>query len=226
MIYRTFLSEHRTDKYEGRITVLKRRVFFAEQAIRPTGDAGIGETHEVLLVENGWIVLSAWVNVKDPSPINTTVDLGYGPVPNYWGNGLAIDSIGRSDSMLTSSVTAYMEDVLVATEQFTTEFIVNGASYGDHVSVSSTNDADVADVTLTGFVISPNIVAVTIINTTEGELSLPTLALDLLVNKAPLSGQPVLLTSGDTIDITATTDTKDVDIDSGVTEVCALVARI
>jgi len=222
MNYTTFLTPHKTSRKHGEVELIERTVDFSLQSL----DAGVPDTHQLINIEGGWLVLSASVNVITAAPTNATIDLGYGGIPSYWGSGLRIDTVGRVNTIFTATKTATMPDVVRNKEQFTTEVDVVGAMYGDHVSVSSQDDADIADVTFSGYVIKPGVVAINVINPTQGGLSLPTLTLEVVVKRAPYNGVLLVQSDTDTIDITATTDALDVDIDSGVIIVSALVVRV
>ena len=220
MIYTTFLGGHKMRVFESMVKLYRRKIYFGEQAL----DAGEGDVHRIIPVETGDVVLSAWVNIKEVAPVNATIDLGYGTIPNYWGNGLPLDAVGIAPTILNQAATLYPY-AIVSGLQEAIDVDVDGASYNDHVVVSP-EGADIADMVLTGHVISPNVVAVRIINVTGGELDAPSVAATIIVNKAPLASQPVIFAGADTIDIKATTDTKDVNISSGVIEVCALILRV
>lgn len=223
--YTTFLKNYRLQRYQGAIQLFKKSgINFGVQSLDAASDGG--GVHEVISVQSGWIVLNAWINVDVACPAYSTVDLGYGSVVNQWGKGLLLDSVGSVRTALTATKAVYPPDKIFGVgEQFETVVDVPGARFGDLVSVSNMNNAGMGSATLEGYVIGDNRVGINIINTSEGELSLPTLSLDVVVSKAPMVGHPVMFDSKDTIDIKATTDIRDVDIDSGNITVYALIFR-
>lgn len=226
MIYTTFREPHRTSRYDGRLQLMKRSVNFSVQGLLPT-NGGQADVHEVMYVERGWVLLSAWVNVEIAAPTHSTIDLGYGDMPNQWGRALLIDSTGPIRTALAATIVTYPPDKIFGKgEQYETVVDVPGAGFGDLVSVYNTTNADMGSATVTGYIIGPDRVGINLVNTSEGELSIPTLSLDVMVSKAPMVGHPVTFQSEDTIDITATTDMADVDITSGSIDVCALVLRV
>lgn len=219
MIYTTFLGGHKARVFEGTTKLYRQKVYFSTQFL----DAGDSDVHQVIPVKAGDVVLAAWIDIKEAAPSNATVDLGYGTVVNYWGNGLPLDAVGIASTILSQSATLYPYAIASGLQE-AIDVDVDGASYNDQVMVSP-DGADIADMVLTGHVISPNTVAVRIINVTGGILDAPSIATNIVVNKAPLASQPVVFTGADTIDIKATTDTKDVNISSGSIEICALILR-
>lgn len=219
MIYTTFLGGHKSRVFESMIKLYRRKVYFGTQPL----DAGEGDVHQVIPVRAGDVVLGTWIDVKEAAPVDATIDLGYGTIPNYWGNGLSLDAVGIAPTILNQVATLYPYAIASGLQE-AIDVVVNGASYNDQVTVSPDN-VDIADMVLTGHVISPNTVAVRIINVTGGELDAPSIAATIVVNKAPLASQPVIFANEDTIDMKATTDTQNVNISSGSVEVCALILR-
>ena len=222
MIYKNFLN-FRRQRYDNKLFVLRTRgVNFTIQSL----DAGDGDVHECIPISAGHIVLYAWIEVDAVCPDNSTVDLGTGTSPNYWGSGLYLDATGHAASVLTSLDNVYPPDVIKAGEEYATQVDIVGASHGDMVTVSSTTNVDTADVRFSGEVIRPNVVGISIQNTTNGGLSLPDLALATSINKAPKANTPYVFSANDTIDIKATTDDQDVNITSGNITVSALVLKL
>jgi len=218
-IYQTFLN-HNIQRHKDRVRLLQKGgINFTNQSL----DAGAGDVHEVIAIKPGTVVLSAFVTVNTAAPTNSTIDLGYGSVPNYWGTGLPIDTAGYASTIRAATQTVYPPDKIMGGDQWNTEVAVTGALYGDSVTVQSANDVDVADIALNGNVFRPGVVTVNLVNMSKGELSLPTMSLNVVVNRAPMIANPVLFGSSDTIDITATTDVQDVNITSGIISVKALV---
>lgn len=119
---------------DNQLTIMRNIVDCSKQTL----DAGDGDVGQVLNIEAGTTVLTAWARVITAETTNGTIDIGYGDDVDHWGDGVAID----------------------------------------------TDDA---------------VVGATI--------------------------APVYFASDDTIDIKATTDTADVDIDGAKLEVCALVLK-
>jgi len=104
------------------------------------------------------------------------------------------------------------------------EIEVAGATWGDHVSVIPSDE--VLGMLLTGNVIHPNRVEVTMTNITDDKVLNPDkMTFTVVVNKAPLAGVPWMVQSADTIDVKATTDLEDVDINSGAIDVFAKIIR-
>jgi len=137
---------------------------------------------------------------------------------------LLLESTGVAESTLSSLETVYPPDKIFGKgEMWTTQVNIDGAALGDLVTVTSTTNADMAEIQLTGYVSRGNTVVIAANNITDGEISLPTLYLAVVLDKAPKANKPVIFSSSDAIGITATTDTVDVDIDSGNITVYALI---
>ncbi len=221
MLFDTFLRDFKVTKTPGVVELHRNKVFFASWPL----DAGTADVLPVLNVRAGDIVLDAWVDVQTVCPVNSTIDLGYGSVVNYWGNGLALDVIGKAPTVYSSTATLTPYN-LRDKNQETVSFVVNGASLNDHVLISP-DGVDVADVMFSGYVEEANYVAIRTTNITgDYALDLPTVSANVVVNKAPFRGMPWTVTAADTIDIKATTDTADVNINSGILFVYALVIRV
>lgn len=221
MLFNTFLREYKVTKTPGVVELHRNKVYFASQAL----DAGDGDVHQVLNVRAGNIVLAAWVDVQTVCPVGSTIDLGYGTVVNYWGNGLALDAVGKAPTIFSATATLKPYN-LRDKNQETVSLRIAGVGFNDHVSVAP-DGADVADVAFSGYVEETNYVAIRTTNLTgDYSLDLPTVSAHVVVNKAPLAGASVVFASADTIDIKATTDTDDVNINSGSLFVYALIVRV
>jgi len=220
MIHTTFLGGTRERKYQGKEQLWMRNIDFAEKSL----DAGDGDVHQIFNVHDGDIVLDFWGKVLTAAPTNSTLDFGYGTVTNYWGNGVPIDATGGAPRIISG--TDVWQSQLVADQiEETIEIEVNGASFGDLVSLHS--NYNIYDMSLTGHVVSPNFVAVQLVNITGGGIKiLDDMTITAVVNKAPLASVPVSFSAADTLDIKATTDTKDVNISSGQMAIYARVIRI
>ncbi len=214
MIYQTFLNNSRLQRHRDRHRLIEKRGINFEVQSLDARDEG-GGVHQVINIKPGTLVLNVVTKVDVAGPAFATIDVGYGDVTNYWGNGLRIDSTGYANTMLKASATIYPEDKILAGEQDTIEVSVQGAAYGDLVTVTSTNRVDMADIALNGNVYRPDTVTVNLTNISNGELSLPAMSILVMVNKAPMAINPVLFQERDTIDIKATVDHYDVNLDSG-----------
>lgn len=78
-----------------RLAILRAKVDFGHQAL----DAGLGDVHQVLDIPAGTYVLKVWVTTDTAVPHATqspgaTIDVGYGTDPDYWGDGLKIQTAG------------------------------------------------------------------------------------------------------------------------------------
>ena len=221
MIYTTFLDNSRTHRKESPLLLMWNKIYFATKAL----DAGEGDLHQVMHIQADDIVLNAWIKVITACPANATVDLGYGTVQNYWGNGLALDAVGHAATILTGTAAIETHN-LPNKNQLEIDVVIDGAAFNDHVMISP-NDEAASDLVLAGHVSWANRVTIRVLNLIEGTSYLPgDLNAQIIVNKAPLAAKPLVFSSSDTIDIKATTDTADVNISSGVIEVYALVARV
>lgn len=202
------------------IHLVRRSVNFKTKGL----DAGNGEAHRVIEVRSGDVVLSAWINVLEACPAYSTVDFGYGTIPNLWGNGLRLDSTGPVRTVLSASKTIDFISLDSGAMEMT-EIEIDGAAYDDQVIV--TPSVFTQDLVLTGYV-SDSIhkrVTVQLANMTGEKMNLPSMTLNVVVNKAPISPQPFAFTAADTIDVRATTDGKDVNITSGIIDIYALVLK-
>jgi len=219
MIYNDFLGGVRQHVIENAEKLIRRRVYFGTQSL----DAGDGDVHQVFYVNPNDIVLDVWADVITAAPTNATIDIGYGGITNFWGNGLAIDAVGVARKIV-SGTTTWNPPVIEDKSEVTIEIEIDGASLGDQVMVSG--NIDMADMGLSGYVISPNYVAVQLANNTGGILDiLQDIDISVFVNKAPLAPVQKTFTANDTIDIKATTDTEDVNISSGVLDLYMRVLR-
>jgi len=219
--YNTFLRDYKVKKADSAIELRRQKVFFATKSL----DAAGGDVHQVIDVRADEVVLDAWVDVQTACPANATIDLGYGTVVNYWGNGLALDSTGKVATILSATATLAPYN-LRDKNQETVSLRVAGACFNDHVSVAP-DGADVADVAFSGYVEAANYVAIRTTNITgDYSLDLPTISANVIINKAPLRGSPLHFSAADTIDIKATTDIADVDINSGSLFVYALIVKV
>ena len=207
----TFLNAAKTRAHEKGLTLLSRKAYFGVE------NASAGDVFEMLQLLSGDIVFAAWANVISKGDSNATIDLGYGTDPDYFGNAMPVDALGHCRTMLTGSLTWDAPEVADGIEE-TNEIEIDGARFGDHVTVSS--GMDLADMSLTGEVISNNNIAVHLLNLTGGTLDLASQVIDVAVNKAPQMGSPLILSASDTIDITA----NDA-LTQGIIEVSALIFR-
>jgi len=202
--------------------VIRQKIYFTNDPL----DAGRGLLHKAINVLQGDIVTAVWLDVVDACPENATVDIGYGSVPNYWGNGVVLDTAGPVGNILTAS-DVWGFDQLQGMGRGggdSIEIEVAGATWGDHVSVIPSDE--VLGMLLTGNVIHPNRVEVTMTNITDDKVLNPDkMTFTVVVNKAPLAGVPWMVQSADTIDVKATTDLEDVDINSGAIDVFAKIIR-
>lgn len=219
--YTTFRDIYKTSRISKDLFHVSKRVHFSVQSL----DAGNGDVHEVLPVVPGEIVLASWIDVKEACPSFSSIDLGYGTVPNKWGNGLFIDSTGIKDNVLSTSFT-WNFIALNKLGQLSEEIELAGVAHGDEVII--TPSIPIEDLVMTGHVSSDrfNTVVVQLMNPAETKIDLGSMTVNIVVNKAPMAGMPWVVSEGDTIDIKATTDGMDVNIDSGVIEVNALIVRI
>lgn len=76
------------------LTVRRVIVDFSKQNL----DAGEGDVAQVIPVEAGTFVMTAWLRVITAETANGTCDLGYGGNVDEWGDALALDS--AADSVL------------------------------------------------------------------------------------------------------------------------------
>lgn len=212
--YKTFLKNHRLQRHEDRHRLIEKKgINFATQSLDAKNEGG--EVHQVISIKPGTLVLNVITKIDVAGPTFGTIDVGYGTVPNYWGNGLRIDSVGYASTLLTNEATIYPPDYIAPGEQWDTEVNIPGAAYGDVVSIQSVNQVDMADISLHGNVYRPDTIKVNLTNLSTGQLSIPTMSILVFINKAPLAINPVLFQERDTIDVTATVDNYDVNLDSG-----------
>lgn len=217
--YATFLDEYKTVKLMKDMWFHTRAINFALQSL----DAGNGDVHQALNVFPGDIVIAAWLKVLTACPDRTTVDFGNGGIVNRWGNAMPLDAVGYVSPILTGSKT-FDYDMIEDKSSQTVDLIVDGAAFGDTVIASPS--IDIADMLINAAIIQPDTVMCQLANLTGGTLNLGSLVLSVFVNKAPLAGMPWVVTEADTIDIKATKDSMDVNIDSGIVEVNALIVRV
>ena len=194
----------------------RHQINFASQTL----DAGLSDVCQAVLLPKNCIVLDAWIRVVTAAPTGSTVDLGYGSDVNYWGNGLPIDATGIVGTIRVGTATWNPSSITTATEEAKT-VTVDSATTGDVVKF--TLEVDMLDLVLSGHFLDTDTVRAILGNLTGGSIDVASGTLTAIVDKAPLRSVPVLLTSSDTIDLTATTDVADVNISSGVVEVNVLV---
>jgi len=221
MIYKTFMASQPEFETTKRLNVWRRRVYFGTQSL----DAGEGDVHRVFHVKAGDVVLNVWLDVITACPANSTVDVGYGTVVDYWGNGMPLDATGNVKQMLVQNTNLYPY-LLTQGNQEAIDIEVDGAAFNDSVVVTP-DDTDIADMVFMGHVSWANMVTIRMMNLADTELKIydtPVTA-KIIVDKAPLAKRPLVFGSADTIDLKATTDTADVNINSGVVDVYALVVR-
>jgi len=200
--------------------IFKQRVFFERDPI----DAGRGLFVEAIPVLSGDVVLNSWVNIIRAAASRATIDVGYGAIPNYWGNGLFIDTVGPAKTTIHAAKT-HNFDQLAKRGSDVFEVEVEGAAYGDQVIVLPAND--ILGMILTGNVLSHDRVEITMTNLTGDNVLNPASGeFQVIINKAPMAAFPWIVTESDTIDVKATIDTRDVDVDSGIIDVYARIIRI
>jgi len=208
----TFLSPARTREYDKGLKLLSRKAYFTAQ------NAAAGDVFQMLQLRANDIIFAAWADVITACNASGTIDLGYGTDDDYFGNQLPVDSVGACVTKLTGSVTWGAMEVHSGSEE-TGEVHIAGARLGDAVTVSSS--IDLADMTLTGKVLSKDAVGIHLVNNTGGDLLLSAdPVFTVTVDKAPRMGAPLLLSTADTLDITANTA-----LTQGVIEVSALIFR-
>lgn len=219
--YTTFRDIYKTHKLQKGLWLYSKDVNFGTQSL----DAGNGDVHEVIPVRVGDVVLDVWINVKTACDANATVDLGYGDLVNYWGNGLHLDSTGVVKRILSTS--KVWDFAGLANGQMETEEVkLTGLAYDDKVII--TPSIYLEDLLITASVSQTRFDRITVqLTNMSGEyMNIGSLTLSIAVNKAPVAGMPWVVASGDSIDIKATTDAQDVNIDSGIIEVNALIVRV
>lgn len=185
-----------------------------------TLDAGDADVAEVLLLPKNAMVLKAWIRVITACPASSTVDLGYGFDVDYFGNAIPLDATGIAGTEILGSTTWDPGSITDGNEE-AKEITVDGASIGDVVRLNFT--VELEGLVLTGCVSAANTVTAVLSSHDAAAVDLDSGTITAIVDKAPLLPVPLLLTSSDTIDIKATTDTADVNIITGEIEVNALV---
>jgi len=198
--------------------IYKHQINFASQTL----DAGDADVAEILLLPKNTMVLKAWIRVVTACPTSTSVDLGYGSDVDYFGNVLRLDSTGILGTKILSTATTWDPASISDGDEEAKSVVITSSATGDVVAFTF---GDVQDLQLTGENSADAVTTITAVlsNSTGGSIDLPSGTLVGIVDKAPLSGVPLLLSSSDTIDIKATTEIADVNISSGVIEVNALV---
>lgn len=187
-----------------------------------TMNAGDGDIVQIPLIPSKTWVLGAWVRVLSACPQFSTIDLGYGDDPDYWGSGLCVDVAGTVSRKIAASET-WTPEPLEANASIFKAVELAGVTFGD--KVSAWTSVEMADVSVSGVVIEPGVVEVKVANGSDGRIDFPSLTLDVCADKAPVGSLPVYFADSDTIDVVATTDRYDVDIASGVIEVWAWIAK-
>jgi len=202
--------------------LIKQKIYFANDSL----DAGRGTHIKAIPVLANDIVTAAWIKVNTACPTNATVDLGYGSMVNYWGNALPLDGTGVVSTLYTASDTWDFDRVPRGTEGDNTEIEVPNVATGDVVSLVTNIDTLGLDFDISVPKPPRDRVVVHVTNNTPDNYLYPEkTTMTVTVNKAPWATHPWHVTAADTIDITATTDFADVDINSGVIELWARVVR-
>ena len=196
--------------------IYKHQITIATQTL----DAGNADVLQVLLLPKNSLVLKAWIRVVTACPTNSTVDLGYGTDVDYYGNALPLDATGIVAPVKIGTATWNPGAITDGNEE-AKEVTVDGASLGDVVRLQFTKDLE--GLVLTGCVSAANTVTAVLSSHASTTVNLASGTITAIVDKAPLRPVPLLLTSSDTLDIKATTDTADVNIVTGEIEVIALV---
>uniref|UniRef100_A0A6H1ZRU7 Putative structural protein n=1 Tax=viral metagenome TaxID=1070528 RepID=A0A6H1ZRU7_9ZZZZ len=185
-------------------------------------DAGEADVGQVINIPANTWVLDVWVRVITAETANGSIDLGYGSDVDYWGNALAIDATGQVATTLHASST-WDAGSINDGDETAQDVTVDNAALGDIVACSL--EVDVADLALTAQVTVANNVALQLNNNTGGAIDLASTTYHIYVNKAPMRWQPLYFSAADTIDIKATTDFADVNLDGAKLEVCAIMLK-
>jgi hypothetical protein len=203
------------------VKVLRNICDFSAQAI----DAGEADVAQCIAIPAGTIVLDAFVRVKTAETADGTMDLGYGGDADYWGKNLNLDTTAGSviPTILLGSATWDAGSIDDGNEE-AKDVTIAGAAIGDYVTVSM--GVDVADLAVAGQVTAEDTVTVSLLNNTGGAIDLASTTVSVVVNKAPLRGNPVYFATADTIDLTASVINGDVNIDGAIVEVIALTLEV
>jgi hypothetical protein len=203
---------------DSEVTILKNILDFSRQNI----EAGASDVAQALIVPADTTVLACWMRVITAETANATVDLGYGSNADQWGGALNVDATGIVPTVLEGSVT-WDASAIADGDEEAKEIPVTGAALGDAVIVVP--GIDVTDLEISGTVTDEDTVTVILANNTGAEINLASMTITAYVDKAPMAKNPVHFAAADTIDITATVDNGDVDLDGLKVEVSALVLK-
>lgn len=201
----------RMREYPAALRMFEKTIKFTQQ------NAAAGDVFQVIPVLAGDVLLMAWAEVVTACTTGSTIDLGYGTVVDYYGNGLAADTVGKCSTILSTTLTVRDYDIEDKSEA-TEEVEIEGARFGD--IVIATPNRFFADLAITGDVVADDSVAIHMVNNTGGGLNLTDHTIGIQVHKAPKSVSPIVFTAGDTIDVTT-----NEAITTGVLKVSALVIR-
>lgn len=200
---------------ENPLVILRKKVDFSQQSL----DAGEGDVAQCLAIPARTTVVSALLRVISVGAVGTTVNLGYGVDPDYWGVGLSLENTGSARKTITGSTTWDASSIADAgTED--KEVTVTGAEVGDAVTVRLS--IALGGLTISGEVTSANTVTATLTNATGEAVDLASATLLAAAYKDIGFIEPVYFASADTIDITATTLNGDINITEGEVEIVAL----
>jgi hypothetical protein len=203
---------------DSEVTILKNILDFSRQNI----GAGESDVAQALIVPADTTVLACWMRVITAETDDATVDLGYGPHADQWGGALNVDATGIVPTVLKKSVTWDADSIDDGNEE-AKDITVTGAALGDAVIVVP--GIDVENLGISGTVTDEDTVTVILSNNTGAAIDLGSMTITAYVDKAPMAKNPVHFAVADTIDITATIDNGDVDLDGLKVEVSALVLK-
>jgi len=203
---------------DSEVTILKNILDFSRQNI----GAGESDVAQALIVPADTTVLACWMRVITAETADATVDLGYSSNVDQWGGALNVDATGIVPTVLEGSETWNPSSIPDGNEA-TKEITVTGAALGDAVIVIAS--IDLADLAINASVTAEDTVTVLLLNNTGDAVNLASMTVTVFVDKAPLAKNPVHFATADTIDITATIDNGDVDLDGLKVEVSALVLK-
>lgn len=206
-------------------TPIEDRLFIRRNIIdcsKQNLDAGDADVGRCLNVPANTEVINVWLRVITAETANGTVDVGYGTDVDYWGNAVHLDATGVALTQLYKTST-WDAGQVADNEMTTVDVTVSGAVLGDVVQCSIA--VDLVDSIFTGYVSTSDTVTITVQNVSGSAVNLASSTFYIYVDKAPRSRQPLHFSAADTIDVKATTDVADVDIDGAKFEIIALMRR-
>ena len=199
--------------------VYRKTVDFSVQNL----DSSASDVAQCIAIPIGTTVLHAFLRVITAETTAAVVNLGYDGDASYWGKALNVDATGSVSTILKATSTwdpASIDDPGSAAAIVESKDVaVDGAALGDRAYAYP--DIDLTDMTVSAAVTAKDVVTVSITNPTAAAVNIGSIEMAVVVDKAPSGKVPLYFAAANTIDITSSVATGDVNLDALKVEVVA-----